>query len=111
MSDLQCAATLLLVPYGKTEHHARALAGARVAHVWTASSEQARLAAAALAADLGVGVTASDDLDRGEPPAAVLGGIADEHRGETVVVVIGHGDAVVEVAIDGDGSARRPWPH
>jgi hypothetical protein len=110
MSDLQCAATLLLVPYGTADDHARALADARVAHIWTASSEEARLAAAALAADLGVGVTANGDLDQAEPSAAVLGAIADEHRGETVVVVVDHGEAVLEVAIDGDGSVRRTWP-
>src|SRR5690349_18857059 len=110
MSDLQCAATLLLLPYDEAGRHASGLAGARIARVWTAPGDQERLAAAALAVELGVAVATSEDLDGPEPSDAALGAIADEHRGETVVVVVERGAAATEVAIDGDGTARRPWP-
>ena len=109
MSDLQCAATLLLVPYRDVSNLGQALSGSRVAMVWTTTIEPARQAAGVLAADLGVGVTASADIAGTDPSAAVLGEIADQHRGETVVVVLDTGDAIVEVAVDGDGLVRRRW--
>lgn len=109
MSDLQCAATLLLVPYGEVPTHAQALSSARVARVWAAATDPARRAADVLAADLGVGVTTSGDLAGAEPSAEVMGEIADQHRGETVVVVVDRGDAVLEVVIDGDGLVSRRW--
>lgn len=109
MTDLHCAATLLLVPAGLAADLGPALARARVAHVWTGTAAPSLGAAEAIAGDLGVGVTERGDLDE---PAALdqsLAEIADEHRGETVVVVVEGGEAVVEVAIDGDGVARRAW--
>jgi len=110
MSDLQCAATLLLVPSGLATDLGTALGRARVAHVWTGSAASSLAAAEAIAADLGVGVARRDDLDEPAGLDRCLAEIADEHRGETVVVVVAEsGEAVVEVTVDGDGMARRPW--
>ena len=108
MSDLQCAATLLLVPYGQVESFARSLAGARIAHVWTGETETALQAAEALAAELGVGATTRSELDDPHQSDLALGDIADEHRGETVVVVV-PGGAVTEIVIDSDGWQRHAW--
>lgn len=109
MSDLQCAATLLLVPRSETKGLAVALSGARVVHVWSAPTEAARRAAGALAADLGVGISAHAELHGPTGLDAALADIADQHRGETAVVVVDDGEAILEIAIDGDGWTRRRW--
>ncbi|WP_322936626.1 hypothetical protein [Nocardioides bizhenqiangii] len=108
MSDLQCAATLLLVPDGQVEDFARSLAGARIGHVWTGTSDRATGSGELLATDLGVGVTARSELDDPQQIDLALGEIADEHRGETVVVVV-PGGAVTEIVIDSDGWRRQAW--
>ena len=108
MSDLQCAATLLLVPAGRAEGLAETLTHAKVARVWTGTAAVAAQAAESLAAQLGVGVSTRAEMDD-ERIDLALSDIADEHRGETVVVVVDHGDAIVEVAVDGDGWVRRTW--
>ncbi len=109
MSDLHCAATLLLVPVDQAPGVAGALTNARIAHVWAAPSPEAAGSARLVAAELGVAVTTHDDLDDPERIDLALTDIADEHRGETVVVVVGAGDAVTEVLIDSDGWGRRAW--
>ncbi len=109
MSDLQCAATLLLVPVDRAEGLAGTLTHAKVARVWTGTAEHAVRVAELAAAELGVAVTTRSELDDPEQIDLSLSDIADEHRGETVVVLAGDGDAVVEVVIDGDGWVRRPW--
>jgi hypothetical protein len=109
MSDLQCAATFLLVPYGEVDALAPALAAARVAHVWTTTTAEVRAAAGRLADDLGVGVTERSELAVPSLLEPVLAELADEHRGETAVVVVDSGGAVVEVRVDGDGWSRRTY--
>lgn len=103
MSDLQCAATLLVVPSDRAQGLVPQLDGTRVAHVWASTAEPASGAGAAIALALGVGLTTRPGLTDLDGSTPALGEIADEHRGETVVVVVDQGDAVVEVAIDGDG--------
>jgi hypothetical protein len=123
LSDLQCAATLLLASV-RGEEQARALGTSllerRVALVYTDGSTTAARTAGLLSERLGVPV-------RPEPGLApdgrgVLEGLADLHRGETVLVVaetevigrvlgtagraIGsadNADDVVELHIDADG--------
>ncbi len=109
MSDLQCAATLLLVPVGRAATLARELARARVAHVWTTTAPEAVQVAETAAADLHVGLTVLDRLDQPEKFRAALAEIADQHRGETVLVVVDHQEAVAEVTIDGDAWVSRPY--
>ncbi|PVG82689.1 hypothetical protein DDE18_09990 [Nocardioides gansuensis] len=87
MSDLQCAATLLLARHGEAEYEsshgadeggsltargreqARALAielaGARVAHLWTSTLARAVQTGEIVAAALGVGVTTRSGLRAG----------------------------------------------
>ncbi|MEZ0581084.1 hypothetical protein [Nocardioides sp. MH1] len=110
MSDLHCAATLLVTPSDRVPALVDELAGARVAHVWSDGTTETHVAARSAAARLGVGITERADV------GAHLDEVADEHRGETVLVVVGAvagavaGDAeVTEVRIDGDGRISRPW--
>lgn len=109
MSDLQCAATVLLVPVDRARTLGGQLKRARIAHVWASTTPPVGRAAERLASDLGVGVSERTDLDDPEQLDLALAEIADEHRGETVVVLVPDGDAVMEIAIDGDGWVRRPW--
>ena len=130
MSDLQCAATLLLAahgdatydgglltPLGSDQAHAlgRGLRGARLAGIYASDLAQAVQTAEIVAAETGVPVTVLPGT--GWP--AELEGIADLHRGETVLVVAHPasiqavtslsvvGCGVVEVAVDADGWVLR----
>ena len=100
MSDLQCAATLLLTDGGGSPALGASLADRRLAAVYTSAAPDAVRTAEAVAAVTGVGVSVSEDLREpggesggesgGEVRARVareLGAIADLHRGETVLVV------------------------
>ena len=109
MSDLQCAATLLLVPVDRTPALSGSLTGIKVAHVWSGPAPDAVRGAETAAAELGVGLTVLDRLQPPEGLRAALAEIADQHRGETVAVVVDHDDAIVEVAIDGDAWAWRRY--
>jgi hypothetical protein len=137
VSDLHCAATLLLARAAgdRAVTLADSLADARLALVYCSGTDGARLTAVTVAERLGVAVRVRDGLDGpadGERAAAgwlraELQGIVDEHRGETVLVV---GDVladavpqlvdnprryrdapaagqVAEVAADADGWVRR----
>jgi broad specificity phosphatase PhoE len=125
MSDLQCAATLLLARHGATSaegslsprgrEQAQALAlsvrGRRLAVVYTSTSAPAVQTARIVEAGTGVPVVVREDL--GDRSGTDLETLADLHRGETVLVVSGAGDertgcAVTEISIDSDGwTARR----
>lgn len=107
MSDLQCPATLLLVPPHLVGALVPTLSGRRVAQVWSSSAPDAVSAAGPAAAALGVGATTSNDLRDPDRRHGTLTGIADQHRGETVLIVVDGGDEVVEVSIDGDGWVTR----
>jgi broad specificity phosphatase PhoE len=142
VSDLHCPATLLVAADGDDQVAALAtsLRDRRVARVYTSTSTRAmragRLAAEVLGADAVALVelqepsVAEEALDRCRE---ALQAIADQHRGETVLV-IAHGSllsvlpqlsgsasgdlaarrslpdpAVAEVSVDGDGFVVR-WP-
>jgi hypothetical protein len=111
VSDLQCAATLLLVRPGTDPDGAGpALVGRRLAAVYFDATAPAKRTAEAMAAATGVRVVAREGL--AETSAAELSAIADEHRGETVAVVartgLGpEGAAVVELVMDADGWVVR----
>ena len=113
MSDLQCAATLLLVQHRVSESESRrlgrSLRSARLAAIYTAGSAEATRTAGIVGDETGVRVAVLDQaLDR----SAELEGIADLHRGETVLVVAPldlAGGAVVEVTVDADGWVMRSW--
>jgi phosphohistidine phosphatase SixA len=103
MSDLQCAATLLLVAHPAADPEGersltgagreqardlgRSLAGARVAVVYTSDLRSARDYAEAVAASTGARVAVRTDLDATRASGA-LGEIADLHRGETALVLL-----------------------
>ena len=112
MSDLQCAATLLLVrPGADPDAVGPALVGRRIAAVYCDATAPAVRTAEALAAVTGVRVVAREGLAE-TATAGELSAIADEHRGETVAVVartgLGQeGAAVVELVMDADGWAVR----
>lgn len=118
MSDLHCAATLVVVtatdgdPEGSLDV-ALLLSERRVARVYTGSVEPARGWADALARALGVDVVTLPDLDEGPVPSWVST-IADLHRGETVVVVTarpmpweGAAPGITELSVDADGVVLR----
>ena len=100
--NLHCPARLILLPAAD----AARLDDRRVARIYTSAAAEAE--AAGLAGRLGVGVEVVPELDDGSLDLA-LQGIADLHRGETVVVlgVRRPGGApdgeVVEVDHDGAG--------
>lgn len=101
MSDLQCPATFVLVRDGDREPArdvARSLRHRRVAHVYTSDLPTAVTTAAVMAEELDVpvreqaelrelGPDAESDADAVTRLATVLSEIADEHRGETLLVV------------------------
>lgn len=120
MSDLQCPATFLVL--GSAEPRAlQAVSDARLAAAYAVPEARARVAAAL--GETGPPVTALD-LD-GTTYAAALDGLADLHRGETVLVVLpedgpaalsGRADRadraageVLEVAVDADGRSVHIW--
>jgi hypothetical protein len=112
VSDLQCAATLLLVRPGTDPGWVGpALVGRRLVAVYCDATEPAVRTAETLAAATGVRVVAREGLAE-TSPAGELSAIADEHRGETVAVVartgLGpEGAAVVELVMDADGWVVR----
>lgn len=135
MSDLQCAATLLLATHGDAERAGqlgRSLRTRRLAAVYSGGDEGSVQTAQIAAVELGLPVTLRDGLDD-EGLRDELEGLADLHRGETVLVLsgtsaikaavpalVGLGDkftasheladcAVVEVAGDADGWVLRSW--
>lgn len=106
MTDLQCAATLLLGPAGAVAASLDRLTGARVAHVWCDGTPESSAVARRAGQALGVGVTDRPDV------AAALDDVADLHRGETVLVVAAGDEdleGIVEVLVDADGRVVRPW--
>jgi broad specificity phosphatase PhoE len=124
MSDLQCAATLLLArhgeaaadadltPRGQEQAHAlgRSLRARRLAVVYTSRQKPAVQTAAIVEGETGAPVVVREGLD--DRSVAELEALADLHRGETVLVLTGVGDeqdgcSVVEVSIDADGWAAR----
>jgi hypothetical protein len=119
VSDLQCPATLLLARTGDPGQLVAALRGRNVARVY--GSPGADGPAAAVAGALGVELVLDEDLGRvvdgplddlADARREALQAIADLHRGETVVVLLGpstSGWEVVEVSVDGDGFVVRRW--
>lgn len=115
MSDLQCAATLLVTGSEglDVDRLADSLRPHHVAAVYASPLAEAERAAAVVAQRLGVSRRALPSGGRGHE---TLEGVADMHRGETVLVV---GDAdqvpvvpaegVAEVLVDGDGWTQRAW--
>jgi broad specificity phosphatase PhoE len=113
MSDLQCAATLLLTRDGAAAQArglGRSLRGARLAAIYTKDLSAAVQTAEIVGAETGVPVS----IRQGPRDWSVdeLESIADLHRGETVLVVSHSGaaaglllasGAVLEVAVDADG--------
>ncbi len=112
MSDLQCAATLLLIrPGTDPDAVAPELVGLRLAAVYCDATATAVRTAEALAAATGARLVVREGLAE-TSTAGELSAIADEHRGETVAVVartaLGHQDAaVVELVMDADGWVVR----
>lgn len=130
MSDLHCAARILLACPGEAEVLGQSLASERLALVYTAPQPQAVRTADAVAARTGATVVLREVLAEGSV-VAELDAISDVHRGETVLVVLPgnairatvpalvgvHEDyvvsrmaargAVVELAADADGWALR----
>ena len=133
MSDLQCAATFVFVASGD-ETRVGALAAdlrfRRVAMVYAGDGAEPDRTARVVADVLGAQVRRELALDS----TAALEGIADEHRGETVLVTadapllakvlpslvpglppsyvseLSAGD-VVEMRVDADGWVVDAWPH
>ena len=109
MSDLQCAATLLIARHGDVEPEndrrsdagggltpsarelartlGRSLAAARVAVVYTSPLSPAVETAQVIATETGAGVVVREGLQEGSA-GDVLSELADLHRGETVVTVL-----------------------
>ena len=78
--------------------------------VYTSTLAPAVQTAGIVEGETGVSVVVDAGLDDGS--VAGLEALADQHRGETVLVLSGAGDeregcAVVEVSIDADGWAAR----
>ncbi len=130
MSDLHCAARILLARPGEGEALGRSLASERLALVYTAPQSRAVRTAETVAARTGATVVLREALGEGSV-VDELDAISDVHRGETVLVVLpgnairatvpalvgvhedyvlsrvaAHG-AVVELAADADGWVLR----
>ena len=136
MSDLQCAATLLLARHGEVEDETdrtpdaarglsragreqaralgRSLAGARVAVVYTGPLSPAVQTAELVAAETGAGVVVREGLLE-QSVGGVLSELADLHRGETVVTVLDIGSIRTTVpaltGLPGDFVSTHPVPH
>ncbi|MEE6283092.1 hypothetical protein [Georgenia sp. MJ170] len=126
MSDLQCAATVVVLgPQASSPATLAQLRERRVALVYAGPGTAAP--AAALADALGVAVrtdgAAEPDGTAGRPVAAVLEELADEHRGECVVLVVAAGTLAglvrqagggaapgVVIELDDDGRRVNPLP-
>jgi hypothetical protein len=120
MSDLQCPATFLVLGPAGTEAVGR-LAGTRLAAVYAVPEGREVATAVAGISDLPVSALEPD----GSSYAAARDGLADLHRGETVLVVLPEavastlagggedretaGAEVLEVAVDSDGWSVRIW--
>ena len=117
MSSLQCPARILVARHGEADHETglvsndggslsalgrrqarelgESLRGERVARVWTSplapAVQTAELAASVLGTDVVVREGIADSVGRVQ---ATLQAIADEHRGETVLVV-SHAGAIL----------------
>ncbi|GAA3564473.1 hypothetical protein GCM10022235_36200 [Kribbella ginsengisoli] len=107
--NLMCPARLILLAPGSRER----LAGERVAAVYaTPAAEQP---AAVLAEELGVPHALLPAQADGRPVEAVVGEIADQHRGETVVVIAPELDLGLELPAviehEGDGWTVQPTPN
>jgi 2,3-bisphosphoglycerate-dependent phosphoglycerate mutase len=104
MSDIQCAATLLIArdaeadvagdglsPTGRMQAQelGRSLKGRNISTIYSSATSSAVQTAEVVDADLDVAVRVREDLADDLP--AELGAIVDLHRGETVLVVTGGG--------------------
>ncbi|EWT02287.1 hypothetical protein N865_06765 [Intrasporangium oryzae NRRL B-24470] len=110
MSDLQCAARIILLTpagLGDIPWLASELYRERVQAVYAADDVPDTGPVESLADDLGVpSHLAHGDLGDGTPD---LEGIADRHRGETVVVVRGGDEPEpVLMLVDADGTVKGP---
>ena len=137
MSDLQCAATLLLVAHGEDREArtlGRSLRVVRLAAIYAGDDPRATRTAGLVGAETAAPVSVLPGLGDGAQLGLELETIADLHRGETVLVVshtgaiqtgvpplVGLPDelaaslhldhcAVVEVAADADGWVLRSRP-
>jgi SAM-dependent methyltransferase len=109
-----CPARLILLPPGSRER----LTGERIAAVYTTPAAEAP--ATQLAEELGAPLTllpALTDPTQAEPRPveAIVRGIADQHRGETVVVIAPDLDLGLELPAviehEGDGWTVQPSPN
>jgi broad specificity phosphatase PhoE len=134
MSDLQCPATLVMVPseisQAQVHHLVEQVRTRRVAAVYSSRAEAAVRSAELAASELGLQPALIEGLDESSAGfREAIGGISDIHRGESVVVFI-RGDvmaqatplaarrlvpgdassepAVIEIEVDADG--WRPAP-
>jgi hypothetical protein len=126
VSDLQCAATVLLAGVSGADDAAAlgtSLQDRRVAVIYTDDAPDTGGVVGALSRSLAAPVRSEPDLREGlVPPVEVLEQLADQHRGETVLVVAAAETldrllapqrtqtpgGVVEVRIDADGWAFEP---
>jgi hypothetical protein len=114
MSDLHCAATLLFLS-SDDEAAVAKLSAERVAMVYDGQHAEASKRAADLAAALHVRVVSlaepvtTDGVRNQEPDTMrVLGELADQHRGETVVVVLTDTPEPFRMKVDADGIQLEP---
>jgi SAM-dependent methyltransferase len=112
--NLMCPARLILLPPGSRER----LTGERIAAVYATPAGEAP--ATHLAEELGARLTllpALADPTRADrrPAEAIVGEIADQHRGETVVVIAPDLDLGLELPAviehEGDGWTVQPSPN
>ncbi|MGZ4647630.1 MAG: hypothetical protein ACXVYC_15110 [Blastococcus sp.] len=118
MSDLHCAATLIVVPGAEAgpeaaRELARSLARRGVARVYSSSRGAASGWGSTVAQALDVDVVTLEALDD-DPALSWVRTIADLHRGETVVVLTDRptpwddgGFGTVELSVDADGVVPR----
>ncbi len=120
VSDLHCPATLLVTRAADPDVLAGALRPRNVARIYCSPGTHGP--AAALAGSLGVALVLDEGLgqpgdgrlaDVVDAGREALQAIADLHRGEAVVVLLGASTPlteVLEVSVDGDGFVVTPWP-
>jgi len=100
MSDLQCPATVLMVPseisQAQVHHLVEQVRTRRVAAVYSSRSEAAVRSAELAASGLGLKAVLVEGLDESSAGfTQAIGGICDIHRGESVVVFI-RGDVMAQ---------------
>ena len=117
MSDLHCAATVLLVAVTDPDPQsarelAQSLMSRRVARVFASSGGLAQACGAMVAAALGVDAVTLEGVE-GDPALSWVPTVADQHRGETVLVLTDGasawhrpGTTFAELSVDADGVAR-----